>query len=101
MRDVCRGEKEKKWLHVLLHKLQNLIIVVAGDIHPIDSIEKLSNFSSLCVASFDVCLHIFVRSEMGPHVPPFKKFKKNLPLTFPSCRTFSGIRYQCYGFILI
>lgn len=96
-----QGGERKKWLHVLLHKLQNLIIVVAGDIHPIDSIEKLSNFSSLCVASFDVCLHIFVRSEMGPHVPPFKKFKKNLPLTFPSCRTFSGIRYQCYGFILI
>lgn len=72
-------------------------MLVAVDIYATDSIEKLSHFSSLCVASFDACLHILVRSEMGPHVPPFKKFKKNLPLTFVSHIFWNGVSQSLFG----
>lgn len=41
-----------------MHKLENLIMVVAVCIHAIDLIEELSNFSSLSVASFDAFLHM-------------------------------------------
>lgn len=53
----------QKYPHILLRKLENLIMVVAVCLHAIDLIEELSIFSSLSVAPSDASLHMVLRSK--------------------------------------